>query len=84
VPASAPVAGWVVPEWSASISVDELPLREHPVVVTRSMTLLLEPVAPEALLDLAARPMVRFARPRDWAASDEAAGALVAALSDLA
>ena len=84
VPAAAPVAGWVVLDWSPSITVEPLPLREHPLVVTRSMTLLLEPVAPEALLDLAARPMVRFARPRDWAASDDAAGVLVDALSDLA
>lgn len=84
VPAAAPVAGWVVPDWSESIGVEEMRLREHPVVVTRSMTLLLDPVRPEALLDLAARPMVRFARPRDWSAADEAVGALVEALSRLA
>jgi hypothetical protein len=84
VPASAPVAGWIIPEWSESIGVEEMPLREHPVAVTRSMTLLLDPVRPEALLDLAARPMVRFARPRDWSAADDAVAALADALSRLA
>lgn len=80
VPAAAPVGGWVVLDWG-DLTVEPVPLGRRPIVVTRSMTLLLNPVAPEALLDLAARPMVRFARPRDWAAADDSVAALLDALS---
>jgi len=64
-PASAPLGGWIVPEWSDTIKVTRQPgaAAAHHIAPARSVTGIA--IDPAAFLTAAACPSVLFERPRD-------------------
>jgi hypothetical protein len=80
-PAEVPLGGWVVPSWGDTIAVDAVPLAERPPLLLGHRYLEhLVPPHPAQVLSLAARPVLRFGRPRRWQVADRAADALLEAV----
>lgn len=76
-----PFAGFIVPAWGGSTEVTTVPVAARFRHLMDNQALLGVAPAPEQLLDLVARPMLGFARPRRWDALDPALEELVGALS---
>jgi len=78
VPATVPLRGWIVPGWGPDVRIDpvplphRLPMLHHNLALTRPA-----PRHPERMLRMAALPVVRFQRPRDWAMMADSAARLL-------
>jgi hypothetical protein len=77
VPASAPLAGWIVPEWGDDIELRTAPAAQRLALLNSSVYLKEAPPRPERLLALVTLPVVVFRRPRNWAEADAATTALL-------
>lgn len=73
------LAGWVVPEFGARCTVDRIPAGQALATLLNNLALSTPPSDPAGLLDLAARPMLRWRRPRDWSAMIASARTLLEA-----
>jgi hypothetical protein len=62
---SAPVAGWIVPAWDERVSVTALPPTDRVQFVLGHRSVITARENAEAILELAALPCLRFARPHD-------------------
>lgn len=65
-PVSAPLAGWVFPEWGDEVKLVPIPVRERVPRLFEHLALRLPPPDPAVYLDLARLPAWEFRRPRGW------------------
>ena len=80
VPASVPLLGWVLLEWSAPLTVAPVRGPERLLALPPHRSVQLAPRAPETLLALSSLPVWRFSRPRRLDALGEGADRLLDAL----
>jgi hypothetical protein len=76
----APLRGWIVPAWDDVVSVGSLPTAERLSCVLGHRSVLTMDQDPEAFLELAMRPCLRFARPRSLEAMGRSIEALLTSL----
>lgn len=65
-PASAPLAGWVFPEWADEVGIVPIPARERVPRLFEHLALRLPPLDPVEYLDLARLPAWELRRPHGW------------------
>jgi hypothetical protein len=66
-PDQAPFGGWLVPAWAEALAAEPVPIQARIGLLTELLSVRAAPKSPAALLDLAARPMLRISRPKDFA-----------------
>jgi hypothetical protein len=83
VAAELPFRGWIVLEWSdADVRVAEVPAPDRLTRLVDARGIIIEETSTAAWLPIIAKPMLTFARPRDWDHIDAAMSALLDALPD--
>lgn len=65
-PRQVPLRGWIVPTWDRSTTVTHLPPAQRVARLLANVALRRRPPAAGVLLELAARPVLEFSRPRGW------------------
>ena len=79
-----PLGGFVELGWGDVTEVAAVPVAARLPLLLRSFALRAGPPDPDRILDLAALPMLRFARPRRWDALEPSARALARAVEETA
>ncbi len=81
VAAELPFHGWIVLKWSDSdVRVTEVPAPDRLTQLVDARGIVIEEASTAAWLPIIAKPMVTFARPRDWGHIDSAMTTLLDAL----
>lgn len=82
VAAEVPFRGWVTLAWSESgTSVEAVPIQDRLKLLVESRGVIIAEDSTEQWLPIIAKPMFRFARPKDWASIDAAMGVLLDAIA---
>jgi hypothetical protein len=81
VPARVPFRGWVTLGWGERVGVEPVRAAGRLLALLPLRSVRLVPPAPEALVRLAAFPVLHLTRPKVWESLPEAAGALLDAIA---
>jgi hypothetical protein len=75
--------GFIVLRWDTTSSVTEVPAVDRIKHLSDNAALVLSNVEPGRWLNLLAKPMLQFARPRDWSQIDSAMTLLMETIEGL-